>query len=520
MELARRHPNDPLNFAQAHRRFGGRPMVIPPAMHEIYRDPHPFLVVQKPSQVGVTEMCVNRALHAAALPLGDRGVVLYLMPTQENADRLSQARVASAFNASEPLQALIDQAAEGARAPQRMQMRAVGRGLVYFSGSDQVTQYTGIDADLVVLDEFDLMRDDVLSNAQSRLRSSRDGRLLVVSTPTIPEFGVHGLLQQSDERHDELRCAGCGIWVEPRYPDHVDFDRELVVCGCGAHLPHDLPGRWVPRRPNVTEIRAYQLNRLVLPSPPIRQMRLAAAGTVGMRREEFWRHDLGVPYVTDDARLTAADLDRCRVERLPPMLDVPLVNEIRPAATVVGVDVGQRAFWIVVRSYWNKRSYLRFAERVEGDWDAVVEICRRFSASWCVVDAQPDTRGAAWLQRELANRPPVFICYYDRKHAHDYDWGGGATPHTVHASRTLALDETFEAIRRGRSLLPPNARELAGGAYYPHMQSLVRTTEPDEFGQAIPTYRHTRPDDFAHAEAYIMLAAQYWGTWGEWWERI
>ena len=50
------------------------------------------------------------------------------------------------------------------------------------------------------------------------------------------------------------------------------------------------------------------------------------------------------------------------------------------------------------------------------------------------------------------------------------------------------------------------------------MQALVRTTEPDEFGQPMPAYRHTRPDDFAHAENYITLAATYLGRFHGWWE--
>ena len=48
---------------------------------------------------------------------------------------------------------------------------------------------------------------------------------------------------------------------------------------------------------------------LTLPNPPLQAMRLAATGTVGMRLEEFWRLDLGLAYVSSDARLTAADLE-------------------------------------------------------------------------------------------------------------------------------------------------------------------------------------------------------------------
>ena len=99
---------------------------------------------------------------------------------------------------------------------------------------------------------------------------------------------------------------------------NVDFDRGLVVCECGAPLDPFGPGRWTAKRPQITEIRGYQLNRLVLPAPPLPEMQMAAKGTIGLKQEEFWRQDLGIPFVTGDSRLTAADLDNARAERPPP----------------------------------------------------------------------------------------------------------------------------------------------------------------------------------------------------------
>ena len=485
-------------------------MRIPPALHAIYDDNHPFIVVQKPAQIGMTECNVNVAFHAALTMRGGRGHVGYIMPTQENADRLSQDRIARAIRESRSLQSLINDPAGGVRGPQRMQMRQVGDGLVYLTGADQPSQYTGLDLDLVILDEYDLMKEDILPQAIGRLRSSKRPQLRVTSTPTIPEFGINGLLEQSDLNHYELRCANCGIWLEPSFPEQVDFERNLVVCNCGAELSPYLPGRWVPRRPDRNEIRGYQLNRLTLPDPPLAQMRLAANGTIGMRAEEFWRLDLGVPYVSSDSRISIADLDRCRVEPPPPILAAA------PDAVVMGIDVGVHCFWVVIRGFFKKRSFLLFAGRVEGDWDGLVALAKQYKVTWCAVDALPDTRGAMMLQRMLQDAGAyVFICYYNRQHAHDYDWG---PPATINAARTLALDETFDAFRRQHHLLPADARSLTGGAYYEHMQALVRTTTPDDFGQPIPTYRHTRPDDFAHAENYLTLIANIWGQWGGWWE--
>src|SRR5688572_2665772 len=82
-ERSRRQPGSLRFWSEAFRRIGNRPMVIPPALHQIYEDPHPFMVVRKPAQVGITEYNINRALFTADTAYADRGVALVVLPTGE-----------------------------------------------------------------------------------------------------------------------------------------------------------------------------------------------------------------------------------------------------------------------------------------------------------------------------------------------------------------------------------------------------------------------------------------------------
>ena len=480
-------------------------MVIPKALEAIYSDTHPFVVVQKPSQVGVTECMLNLAIWCSTTNQGGRGVVLYLMPVQENVDRLSQRRLLKAIRESPTLSALLGDDQDVLKPPQRIQMRTLGPGVIYLAGSEQFTQYVGIDADLVALDEFDQMKDEVLPQAIGRLRSSKLSWLRVTSTPSIPEYGINALLQQSDECHYYLQCQGCGEWVDPKFPENVDFEKNAVVCTCGSPLDASGPGRWQPTRPDQTAIRGYQLNRLALPSTPLQEMRLAAAGTIPMNREAFWRQDLGIPFVGEYARLTAGELEACRHKFLPQ--DVA-------QCYVMGVDVGHREFQVIVRGFYNGHWYLYEATRVPGEWESLDQYFQRYRIEWCVVDLNPDQRGARRFQQRHYGQ--VWCCVYrDGGLSHDWnydeDW-------TVKAVRTLALDELFDAFRRKKYRLPEPAAELLGGDYYAHLQALVRVIEPDDFGQPVPRYKHTRPDDFAHAECYAALAATRLGRWQGWWD--
>ena len=57
----------------------GIPMELIPALEAIYKDDHPFLVIQKSAQVFACEFLVNTALWAADTKQGGRGNALYVV---------------------------------------------------------------------------------------------------------------------------------------------------------------------------------------------------------------------------------------------------------------------------------------------------------------------------------------------------------------------------------------------------------------------------------------------------------
>ena len=67
-------------------------MELIPALHAIYQDDDPLLVIQKSAQVFASEFLVNTALWAADTKQGGHGNALYVMPTQTQMDDFSQAR--------------------------------------------------------------------------------------------------------------------------------------------------------------------------------------------------------------------------------------------------------------------------------------------------------------------------------------------------------------------------------------------------------------------------------------------
>lgn len=464
---------------------------MPPPLREIYADKHPFGVIRKPSQVGATELNINMALWAADSLYAGRGVCLYVLPTQDMAARISQVRCAKAISESTYLRRRTRPETTELRGPANIQRRSVGPGVIYFTGSDQESQYSGIDADIVILDEFDLMREEMLSHAQARMRSSNRPMLRVTSTPTLPDTGISYIYEMSDQRYYELECPGCGQWQEPQFPTSIDWDLFLVIClECHAPLDPWRPGRWIARNPDVTEIRGYQLSRLVLPNPPLYDMKLVLDERIPTTLETFYRQDLGVPYVSDESRLTPEILEDCADDY---RVGLPL------RTVVMGVDVGKRLH-VVIRGRHHGEWYLLDAFTVT-DFGDLEPYFSRHKIVCCVIDARPETRAARAFQQ--AHRGVVWLANYLQQGVEpDWGWSSGV----VSAPRTLIIDEMMHRFRTANFHVPCRYRELAGGAYFKELQAPVRIQELDRFGHPVATYEHRRPDDFAHAEVYATLA--------------
>ncbi len=491
-ERARRNPDDLLFWTEAYRNINGRPFTVPPALHAVYQDDHPFVVIRKPSQVGVTEFNLNTAAWAADRQCAGRGVVLYLLPTGEMADRISQTRMSKVVQESPYLRRRAVPEPGIARGPANIRRRTIGSGVVYFCGSEDETQYSGIDADVVILDEFDLMQEEVLSLAQARLRSSRSPRLRVTSTPTISDFGVSYLFDLSDQRYYEMACPQCAAWQEPRFPDSVDWETLQVVClECRQPLDARQMGRWVPRRPDASDVRGYQLNRLVLPDPPLQQMKMALEGKISTSKETFFRQDLGQPFTSPESRLTPDVIDSC-IEPWRPELPLKMY--------VMGVDVGSKLH-VVIRGRFKERWYL-FEAFTADNFNEIEPCFRRYNIQCCVVDALPETREARRFQQ--GHLGTIWLAQYAQQGLQP-EWS--YSEWLVRAPRTLILDEMLHRFRERAYVLPDDVRAIEDGEYFRQLQAPVRTIELDQWGQPVATYRSRQRDDFAHAEVYATLAA-------------
>jgi hypothetical protein len=492
----------------AHRTLAGRPLVHLPALADIARDGHPFVVIQKSAQVGVSELLVNLALWAGDSGYAGRGNVLFLMPTQNQMDDFAQARIDRALQDSPYLRSRLQPEPPRRKGADSKRLKRVGPGYIYLRGADSRRQVATVDADLVILDEFDQMEEGVLELARKRLGSSQRGLLRIASTPRLPESGVNALYLMSDQRRYFLPCRHCGLEQPLTWDENVDLERAAVVCGaCRKPMDVRAKGRWIAQTPGNERVRGYHLSRLYSPWANLAEMIEASQATTPFAMQEFRNSDLAEPFVPPGGRLTLDVLDRCRRDYVMP--------DGCEEKTFMGIDVGIKLHVVIRQPVDEER--IRSRAVFIGEVDTVAELSdlvRRYDVEGAIVDALPQQR----LALEFAGKESevrVGLAYYNRTDpGHESVWENGVQVYRI--NRTQALDEMFHAFQTEAAEIPKNARVLGGrvrdglGEYYRQMMALSRVLEQNSVGNWVARYvDHGKADHFAHAEAYCAVAIQH-----------
>ena len=229
-DRARRNPDDPYAWAMAHRTLAGRPLIHLPALAEIARDDHPLVVIRSRRRWACqsfwsTGRCTPQTpAGASAVTSSSSCPTRIKWTTSRRVGSIGRSRIAR-----------LSARAPAAEPPRRKgadnkRLKLIANGALYLRGADSSRQIASVDADLVILDEYDQMGEGCARVGAKTRGSSRRGRIIVASTPKIPEAGINGLFLRSDQRRYSLPCPKCGLEQPLTWEDNLDLDRALVVC--------------------------------------------------------------------------------------------------------------------------------------------------------------------------------------------------------------------------------------------------------------------------------------------------
>jgi hypothetical protein len=465
-------------------------------------------VVQKATQVGMSAWVMRWALYHADTR---SRTGLYVFPTQKDMHDFSSLRVKPLVAGSKWLMSR-----KRPDDPDNKGMMGIGLGMMVFRGSESKRGLDSVDCDHIVFDEYDTLDHENIPDAEMRVSSPLSpGLIRRIGVPSVPDWGVNRMFNESDRRRWFVKCPGCGLRQQIDFFENVDLKRAIRVCSkpaCRSSLEDVIgAGEWVAEFNESGRSRGYHVTRLIVPGANVGLVIAASKKRNPAERTVFFNKHLGVPWIAAENRLSREII--AAAQRQYTMDGSYLSDKL----VTMGVDVGdtkacnvrisehlegdeegkKRALWI--------GEVNRFFDHEAGPGPSLEGLMKQYGVHMCAIDYMPDGRMARLFAEKFWGRVYI-VNFYSAKDlkgdplAVDNDMMRA----TIH--RTTAIDATFDAVRQQRNHLPQNLPE----GYVEQLGSLVKVHEEDEFGKRAAVYRKIGEDDYAFAEVFDLAASELW----------
>lgn len=485
----------------------------------IYNDNSQQMVIQKAGQVGASEYLISWVLWSCDVR---QCTGLYLFPTDTHVSDFSTARIGPAvsYEVSPYLAGIISDKDVVGRKVERVGLKRIRNRFLYMRGAKvqqdgRAPQLRSIDADVVVLDEFDEMNPQAEALAMERLGHSKIAESRIASTPTYPTVGIHPLYNKTDRCKWIVACPHCGNKQPLELLDLViEFDdtsrpvkfyqdengNPYLACRrCKGAMDRLADGEWVAEDPS-QPVRGYHLSRLFMAHKPLQAIIEGLQSSDESRRQETYRQALGLPYrPASSMSLDAGLLDNCRRNYK--------MGTSRGSRFYMGVDVG-RVLHVVIREIMNDgEMQARYIGTVQSFDEELAYLMNRFKVRCCVIDALPETRAARKFQEQFYPGK-VWVCYYQEKKHTEPSEVYNVNELSVSADRTRTLDTTLAGFvdasngKPGKTLFS-SIRDVPD--YYAQLTAIERVLEKSADGNQVARYIGD-PDHYAHAENYCDIA--------------
>lgn len=464
----------------------------------LYEEDAPFEVEKKAAQMGFSTKNLLRCIYKCkyTYPLG----VLYLLSTRSDVTEFSKGKFSRLIEDNQGIRSWLAKDVGSAN------LKRIGEGYVYFRGTKTKGALKSIPADELVVDEFDEHDPKQIDLALERLSHSQYGYRRYLSTPTLPDYGIDLLYQQTDQRHWIVTCkCGTDNCLEDQFPDCLgelaNGDVIKICRGCREKLV-PVHGQWVAKRSSIPIKGVYisQLNSAVITPKAVldsyKQHVLRVLPVLGggvPNPKEFWNSKMGMGYVEAENRLSKEQVYACCGNYGIESSDHgPCSMGVDQRSTELHVVIGTKRF--------SKPRILHIG--IYKDWKDLHPLMKSFNVAMCVVDGLPETRNA----RAFAKKHPgkVWCNFYVDERKADYAWNDAEK--IVQVGRTESLDESHMQILNSEIVLPRQSDITEKFAIQCH--NVAKKLEEDkEKGTKRYVYVRLQGEDhFRHAFNYECVA--------------
>lgn len=386
-------------------------------------------------------------------------------------------------------------------------MKRIGTSHCYFRGSESRNDLIAVDADLLVLDEYDSLDAAHIPEAERRISGSELGLIRRVGVPSAPEFGIAKLYDDSDQRRWHVTCNGCSRAQSPTFDANVRWEEDegivmnaRIVCN-DCEEPLDVRnGEWIAQYPNRAR-PGFHVHRLLVPGANLVPLVEASKKRGPHLTKSFFNNDLGLPYTENTGGLDRVAIAAAISAGASHNGGVPLTMvQFYDGDNYVtaGIDVASaRALHVRISEHLSQGLKRALFIGTADGFAEVAQILDRYSVNFACVDAAPEGRLSLYLASNYPGR--VYLARY----ANQFEpFVVDIETQTISAARTIMLDETIEMMRSQRNLLPADLPD----EYVEHMIAPRRRITTDQYDRKVARYESRRADDYFHAEVYDLLA--------------
>lgn len=484
-----------------------------PWLREIHDSKAEKNVCKKSAQAGFTETALDRCFFTLDI-LGLS--VLYVLPASKpDAADFSTTRFDNAIEMSPRLQELFDKT-------QNVGLKRVGNANLYIRGSRSPSQLKSIPVSTVILDELDEMTEDNVQLVFERQSGQNIKNTLLLSTPTIENYGIDAEYRNSTQEKFYFRCPHCSRYINLEYPRNLiivgeDFnnpdvyDSYLTCHECKNTLEHRAKpdylasGKWVSDTDSKNPVRGFYINQMYSSTvtPGELAIQVLKSQFDVFVEQELYRSKFGLAYIPKGAKLSLTDLKNS-------VSSYPTYNEAPNGSfCVMGVDVGNWLHFEIthyaIDRLANDININSYAKVLKADkvlaFEELDTLMHDFNIRFCVIDAQPERRKALEFARRFPGR--VRLCFYPNSVN-----GKNITLHaeedaSISVDRTTWLDMSLGRFKTDRISLPQDI----SFEYKEHLQTPSKTYRKDSNGNPVAVYvSGNKADHFAHARNYCEIA--------------
>lgn len=463
-----------------------------------YADDHPWIVEEKAAQLGLTSKAMLRVSYGCRY--GSYRGILYLFPSKTDVTEFSKGRITPLIEDNPDT---LGKWIKDIKGSDSANLKRIWNSIVYFRGMQSKIGLKSIPADMIVFDELDEAPQKRVNMAMERMGHSKFKHVMMLSNPTMPDYGINKAFKLTDQRYWLLKCPKCNHYtcMEDTFPDClIELKSGKVIRACTkCHTELDPAiGEWVAKKPRVEDCRGYHYSQLFANDDYVDLTKLLQKFRTTNDLTNFHNLKIGNAYVEAENRLSIQQvLDLCSLDGMSSGDDGPCY---------MGVDQGLDLHVVIGKKHPSCAGKIIHIN-VYKDWEELDDLMKKFHVQLCVVDAMPETRNARAFSGRFNtdSKHRVFLNYYNEHQKGSYAWN--EKEHIVSCNRTESLDASHKEIQGNGIVIPRHSDMIQ--TFAEHCHNVAKKLEEDEdTGSQRYIYLKLGTDHFRHAFNYEAMARQ------------